>query len=207
MLLKKACNDLKHNPYKTGQSLLDPKCFVSLKADQANLDQHKASSLNDQSYNVPLGQLEGLPPQPQLIKMFKKGCFSYDDFLSLLSSRRNASASGLNGISYKVYKKCSKLSKFLFQILKFAFSEGEIPLQWQSAREIYILKLKTPSENSVSDFRPIALLNCSFLLLIFVCFYSSCCLIFVYYYLLCIFLLYIIYYYYLFFPYRMGSGL
>ena len=91
--------------------------------------------------------------------MFKKGCVSYNDFFNLLSSPRNASAPGLTGISCKVCKKCSKLSKFIFQILKCAFSKGEIPLQWQSAREIYIPKSKTPSENSISDFRPIALLN------------------------------------------------
>ena len=46
-LLKKACNDFKRNPYKAGKSLLDPKCFVSLKVDQANLDQHRDSSLNN----------------------------------------------------------------------------------------------------------------------------------------------------------------
>ena len=61
-LLKKARNDFKCNPYKAGKSLLDPKCFVSLKVDQANLDQHRAFSLSDQSYDVPLGELEGLPP-------------------------------------------------------------------------------------------------------------------------------------------------
>ena len=108
-LLKKTRNVSKHNPYKAGKSLLDPKCFVYLKVDQTTLDHYKAFSLNDQSYNVPLCQLDGFPPQPHLIKMFKKGCFSYHDFLSLLSSRRNASAPGLNGIPYKVYKKCPKL--------------------------------------------------------------------------------------------------
>ena len=128
-LLKKARNDFKRNPCKAGKSLLDLKCFVSLKVNQANLDQHKASSLNDHSYDVPLGELKGLPPQPQVIKMFKKGCFSYDDFLNLLSSHRNASAPGLNGIPYKLYKKCSKFSKFIFQILQCAFSKCEIPLQ------------------------------------------------------------------------------
>ena len=108
-LLNKAKNKFKCNPYKAGKCLVDPKCFVSLKVDQANLDQHKASYLKDKSYAVPLDELEGLPPQPQVIKMFQKSCFSYDDFLNLLSSHRNASAPGLNGIPYKVYKKCSKL--------------------------------------------------------------------------------------------------
>ena len=46
-LLKKACNDFERNPYKAGKSLLDPKCFVSLKVDKANLDQHRDSSLDD----------------------------------------------------------------------------------------------------------------------------------------------------------------
>ena len=91
--------------------------------------------------------------------MFKKGCFSYNDFLNLLPSCRNASAPGLNGISYKVYKKYSKLSKFLFQIFKCAFSKGEILLQWRSAREIYIPKLKTPSENVIFYYQTIAFLN------------------------------------------------
>ena len=111
-MLKKARKDFKCNPYKAGKSLLDSKYFVSLKVDQANLDQYKAFILNDQSDNAPSGQLEGLPAQSQLMKMFKKGCFFYDDFLSLLSSRRNASSPGLNGIPYKVYKKCSNVNIF-----------------------------------------------------------------------------------------------
>ena len=134
-LLKKACNNFRCNPYKAGKSVFDSKYFVSLNVGQANLDQFKASRLIDKSYHLTLDELEGLPPQPQVIKMFKKGCFTYDDFLNLLSSQRNASATGLNGIPYKVYKKNSRLSKFLFQILKCAFSKGETPLHWQSGKE------------------------------------------------------------------------
>ena len=84
--MNKAKNKFKSNPYKAGKCLLDPKCFVSLKVNQANLDQLKASYLNDKSYAVPLDELEGLPPQVQVIKMFKKGCFSYNDFLFIIFS-------------------------------------------------------------------------------------------------------------------------
>ena len=45
-LLKKAHKDFKCYPYKASKSLLDPKYFVSLKVDQANLDQHNASTIN-----------------------------------------------------------------------------------------------------------------------------------------------------------------
>ena len=38
-------------------------------------------------------------------------------------------------------------------------NQGIIPLQWGSAKEIYIPKLKPPTEHNISDFCPIALLN------------------------------------------------
>ena len=103
-LIKRCKNEFNANPYKAGKSLLDPKCYCSLKVDQEVLDQHKSSNLFDNNYDIPLGNLEGLPSEPLLLKKFNKSCFSYDDFLDILSSLRNASAPGLNGIPYKVYK-------------------------------------------------------------------------------------------------------
>ena len=41
--------------------LLDPKCYVNLKVKQADLDQHKSSSLINIYYNIPLSDLQGLP--------------------------------------------------------------------------------------------------------------------------------------------------
>ena len=104
-----------------------------------------------------MGNLEGLPPEPLLLKKFSKSCFSFDDFFEILSSRRNASAPGLNGIPYTVYKKCPKVSKFLFKNVQTCFKRCEILIQWRSAQEIYIPKVSSPSKNKVSDFRPIAL--------------------------------------------------
>ena len=72
---------------------------------------------------------------------------------------KNFSAPGLNGIPYKVYKKCPKIRKFLFKIFQTCFKRCEIPIQWRSAQEIYIPKVSSPSKNKLSDFRPIALLN------------------------------------------------
>ena len=114
-LVKKARNDFKANPYNAGKTLLDPKCYVNLKVEQADLDQHKSSSLIDINYNIPLADLEGLPDKPPLLKPFPTNCFSFEDFFQILSTRRNASAPGLNGIPYKVYKKCPKINKFLFK--------------------------------------------------------------------------------------------
>ena len=103
----------------------------------------------DKNYDIPLGNLEDLPPEPSLLKKFNKSSFSYNDFLEILLTRRNASAPGLNGIPYKVYKKCPKISKFLFKIFQTCFKRCEIPVQWQSAQEIAV---SSPSENKLSDF-------------------------------------------------------
>ena len=97
-LIKTAKNEFHVNPYKAGKNLLDPKCYRSLNVDQETLDQHKSSNLVDKNYDVPLGNLEDLPPEPSLLKKFNKSSFSYNDFLEILLKCTNASAPGLNGI-------------------------------------------------------------------------------------------------------------
>ena len=79
-LVKRAKNEFNLNPYKAGKTFLDPKCYCSLKVDQKALDQHKSSNLIDNNCDISLGKLEGLPPEPPLLKKCNKGCFSFDDF-------------------------------------------------------------------------------------------------------------------------------
>ena len=62
-------------------------------------------------------------------------------------------------IPYKVYKMCTKINSFLFNVFKTCVKNCVIPIQWRYAKEIYIPKSKTPSESNIKDFRPIALLN------------------------------------------------
>ena len=52
-LVKKARNDVKFNHFNAGKTLLGTKCYANLKVEQADLDKHKSSSLNDIDYDVP----------------------------------------------------------------------------------------------------------------------------------------------------------
>ena len=106
-----------------------------------------------------MDNLENPPPGPSLLKKFNKSSFSYDDFFEILSTCRYAPVVGLDGIPYKVYKKCSKIRKFIFKIFQACVKRCEIPIQWQCAQEIYISKVRSASENKLADFRPIAFLN------------------------------------------------
>ena len=83
-LVKKARNDFKANLYNAGKTLLNPKCYVNLKVEQEDLDQHKSSSLVDINYNAPLADLEGLPDKPTLQKSFPINCFSFENFFHYL---------------------------------------------------------------------------------------------------------------------------
>ena len=65
-LVKRAENEFSVNPYKAGKNLLVPKYYCSLNVDQETLDQHKSSNLIDNNYNIPLGNLDGLPPEAPL---------------------------------------------------------------------------------------------------------------------------------------------
>ena len=101
----------------------------------------------------------GLPDKPPLLKPFPTNCFYFEDFLQILSTQRNASAPWLNGIPYKVYKKCPKINKFLFKFFLSCMNKGISPLQRWSAKEIVIPKVTPPTAHNISDFCPIALLN------------------------------------------------
>ena len=84
--------------WKAGENHLDPKCYCSLNVDQEILDQHKSSNSFDKNYDTPLANLESLLPESPLLKKFNKSPISYDDFVEILATPRNASAFDLNGI-------------------------------------------------------------------------------------------------------------
>ena len=48
-------------------------------------------------------------------------------FFEVLSTQRNASAPGLNGIPYKVFRKLSKISKFIFKIFQACLKYMKLP--------------------------------------------------------------------------------
>ena len=138
------------------ENLLDPKCYCSLN-DQETIDKHKSSNLLDNNYDILLGNFD-LSSEP-LLKKINKSSFSYDDFLEILLAHRNAFATGLNGIPYKIHKKCSKKNKCLFKVIQTCLKRCEIHIQWRSAQETYIPTVRNPSEKKLSDFRSIVLLN------------------------------------------------
>ena len=110
---------------------------IQLQCDQSLLDIFKAEILSDPSHNILLLSLDGLPPAPTSVR--------YQDLLIILNSRRNASSPGINMIPYRVYKKCPRITSFLFKIFKSCLKLSNVPIQWRIASEVYIPKFQTRS--------------------------------------------------------------
>ena len=75
---------------------------IQLQFDQSLLDIFKVEILSDPSHNIWLLSLDGLPPAPTLLKDANSTSVRYQDLLTILNSRRNASSPGINMIPYKV---------------------------------------------------------------------------------------------------------
>ena len=157
--IKKANQDFLKNPFVAAKNVLDPKCDIQLQCQKSALNNFKSNSLADSNFNIPFSSLEGLPPAPVISSEFKSSPITFEDFQKTLNNRRNASSPGINMIPYKVYKKCPRISSFLFKIFQSALKLSNIPIQWRIASEVYIPKKTPPSPSVIEDFRPVALLN------------------------------------------------
>ena len=157
--IKQANQAFLKNPFDAGKKVLDPICNKVLQCSSSQLDLFKTKNLFDQSKDIPLTSLSGLPEPPILKSNFKCSNFKLENFYATINSRRNASSPGINMIPYKVYKKCTRIASFLFKIFQSVLKTNSIPIQWRIASEVYIPKTKPPDSSRIEDFRPIALLN------------------------------------------------
>ncbi|XP_039516167.1 receptor-type tyrosine-protein phosphatase beta-like [Pimephales promelas] len=96
--------------------------------------------------------------QSQLESFFRE---QYSDpaneVAEVVRKARAASAPGLNGISYKLYKYCPGVLRHLWNLLRVAWKNKVIPSDWRRAVTVFIPK--ETSSTTISQFRSIALLN------------------------------------------------
>ena len=113
------------------------------------MDAHKATSANDLNYKIPLTDIEGLPSDPLVKIKFSDSSFQFSDFECVLNSRRNGSSPGINGVPYKVYKRCPQTSSLLFKIFTSCLTQNVVPYYWRCANEVYIAKTKSPKQTKI----------------------------------------------------------
>ena len=82
---------------------------------------------------------------------------TWKEVQDVVKKARSGSAPGPSGIPYKVYKKCPKLLRILWQLLRKVWKKGVVPSSWKRAEGCFVPKEK--DAHSVKQFRTISLLN------------------------------------------------
>jgi len=79
------------------------------------------------------------------------------EVMDIVRKARASSAPGPNGIPYRVYKNCLKLTRRLWKLLRVAWRRGKLAESWQRAEGCFIPKEE--NAESLGQFRTILLLN------------------------------------------------
>nr|XP_033488803.1 uncharacterized protein LOC117260806 [Epinephelus lanceolatus] len=81
----------------------------------------------------------------------------WQEVQDIVRKAKSSAAPGPSGIPYKVYKKCPKLLRRLWKIMRKIWAKGTIPPSWKLAEGCFVPKEEGSS--AISQFRTISLLN------------------------------------------------
>ena len=145
------------NPYGFMKKMLGDKRTGRLSCPRAEVEEHLKAVHSDPDREVPLGIHPKLisPEEPE--KPMDDSEPRLKEVMDIIKNARAGSAPGPNGIPYKVYKNCPKLTKRLWRLIRVVWRRGALPDCWLVADGCFIPK----EEESVklNQFRTISLLN------------------------------------------------
>ena len=154
---RKTRQDFFKNPYAFAKKLFTEARSGTLDVPQEELQDHLRKTYSDPLKETPLSEIAGLPVLEAPGTPFNLGGVRSKEVGDFVRKARAASAPGINGISYKLYKNCPSVLLILTGLLQRAWREGVVPEEWCLADGVWIPK----EQNSVGtgSFRPISLLN------------------------------------------------
>ena len=145
------------NPYRFSRDLLGGEKSGKMESSKIEVEQHLRDVHSDPKRHDPLGNCDRVFPveEPSIPLDLKEPTLK--EVTSIVMKARSCSAPGPSGISYKVYKKCPKLLRRLWQLLKVVWRKGTVPDCWKQAEGCFVPKEK--DSKTVKQFRTISLLN------------------------------------------------
>ena len=154
---RKARRDFEKNPFKFTKKLFEEEKSGVLNVPKEVLEAHLQEKFSDPLSDIPLGNFAHLnrPSPPE--ERFDTSPIKLGEVKDFVRKTRAKSSPGINGISYKLYKRCPKVLALLWKLLKKAQEKGFIAENWGLANGIHIPKEKDSKE--IDQFRPISLLN------------------------------------------------
>ena len=145
------------NPYQFTKGLFAQSKNGELQVPKEVLEENLKKTYSDESRSRPMPDIEGLVRPTRPGTEFDTAEPRLAEVDRFIMRARSVAAPGPNGVPYKVYKKCEKLRKYLWRLLKVVWRKGKVPGSWNKAEGVYIPKEENSS--ALGQFRPISLLN------------------------------------------------
>ncbi|XP_035691401.1 uncharacterized protein LOC118426238 [Branchiostoma floridae] len=136
--------------------MLGAKTSGKLTASVEEVEIHLRATHGDQHRDSPIEDIEGME-EPAPVYPMDCSEIKLSEVKEVVQKARAGSAPGPSGITYKVYKKCPKLVRRLWKLLKVLWRKEKIPESWKKAEGVFCPK----QENSlkIDQFRTISLLS------------------------------------------------
>ncbi|XP_052093724.1 uncharacterized protein LOC127729844 [Mytilus californianus] len=145
------------HPFQYMKRLFGARGSGKLENSKEGVEKHLRKTHSDVRREEDLEECEKLATPEEPKEQFDESELKFKEVQDVLKKARAASAPGPNGIQYRVYKNCPKLTRRLWKLLRVVWRRRKMIDAWYKAEGCFIPK----EENSrtVEQFRTISLLN------------------------------------------------
>ena len=154
---RRAMSNFYKDPFKyVGEILTKPKSG-KLICSREELDASIKGAHEDPLQNTPLGVPPDIREVPPPTNPFDMRDITLNEVEEVIKKARSKSAPGPSGLTYKIFKKCPRLTVRFWKLLKIIWRKKDIPQAWQISDGCFVPK----EENSTTleQFREISLLS------------------------------------------------
>ena len=145
------------DPYNFTRKLLGKEASGRLNCPIEEVENHLKDVHSDEHSNEDLGEWGSLLEAKEPEVAFDSSEPRLKEIQAMLKKARSGSAPGPNGITYQVYKKCPRLTRRLWRLLRVVWRKSESVSSWSRAEGCFIPKQKNAEK--ITEFRTISLLN------------------------------------------------
>ncbi|XP_077372334.1 uncharacterized protein LOC144033646 [Festucalex cinctus] len=145
------------NPFGFTKKILGQKRSGHLSCTEEEVNNYLNVSYSDSAREEELGPCRTLITPPEPIVAFNTKEPTLKEVEEVVRAARSNSAPGPSGVPYVVFKRCPRLLKRLWRILRVIWRRGKVAQQWRHAEGVWIPKEE--SSITIEQFRIISLLS------------------------------------------------
>lgn len=145
------------DPFKFVGDLLGRPKSGQLQCSQEEMDESIRAAHSDPLKDVPLGKMPNISPAPPPQYAFDSSEITLEEVRNVVKKARSGSAPGPSGITYAIYKRCPKLTRRLWKLMRVLWRTKELPSTWLLAEGCFVPKEENASR--LDQFREISLLS------------------------------------------------